>query len=285
DVYPEEPYTNSPLFGMPGVLCTPHLGASTAEAQSNVAVEAAELLIDFFSTGAVKQSVNMSTLDPKTLNELKGYLNVAWRLGLLLAQVDHNPPVSCRLSYKGEVARKDTRLLTSAFAAGLLEKAVASVNIVNSEMLLRERGIEVVEQRNPDIGDFSSLITAEVVSEKKTSSASGTLFGNNMPRLVSKGNCRLESYLDGILMVFKHRDMPGVIGKVGNIFGANRVNIAQMSVGREENTPGGNAIGVLSLDSQPPAEALAQVIAMQEVEKAWIVKLPAAGEVPAWMGG
>ena len=199
DVFPEEPCTKNPLFGMPGVLCTPHLGASTEEAQTNVAVEAAELLIDFFTTGAIKQSVNMSPLDPKTLAELRGYLNVAYRLGLLLAQMDHCPPTSCRLSYKGEVAKKDTRLLSSAFAAGLLEHAMAAgVNIVNAEVLLRERGIEVIEQRNTDIGDFSSLITAEVVTEKKTSTASGTLFGNNMPRLVQKGNCRLESYLDGI---------------------------------------------------------------------------------------
>ena len=111
DVYPEEPCTKSPLFGMPGVLCTPHLGASTEEAQTNVAVEAAELLIDFFTTGAIKQSVNMSPLDPQTLEELRGYLNVAYRLGLLLAQMDHCPPTTCRLSYKGEVAKKDTRLL------------------------------------------------------------------------------------------------------------------------------------------------------------------------------
>jgi len=286
DVYPEEPCTKSPLFGMPGVLCTPHLGASTEEAQTNVAVEAAELLIDFFATGAIKQSVNMSTLDPKTLTELKGYLNVAWRLGLLLSQVDHNPPNTCRLSYKGEVARKDTRLLTAAFAAGLMEHAMeSSVNIVNAEVLLRERGIEVVEERNTDIGDFSSVITAQVESEKKTSIASGTLFGKNMPRLVQKGNCRLESYLDGVLLILMHRDMPGVIGKVGSIFGVHRINIAQMSVGRSSDKPGGEAVGVLSLDSPPPAEALAEVLALQEVANAWIVKLPPANELPTWLGG
>ena len=171
---------------------------------------------------------------------------MAYRLGLLLAQMDHCPPTSCRLSYKGEVAKKDTRLLSSAFAAGLLEHAMASgVNIVNAEVLLRERGIELVEQRNTDIGDFSSMITAEVVTSRKTSIASGTLFGNNMPRLVQKGNCRLESYLDGILMIFAHRDTPGVIGKVGSIFGRHRVNIAQMSVGRAADKPGGDAIGIL----------------------------------------
>ena len=124
DVYGEEPCTKNPLFGMPGVLCTPHSGASTEEAQTNVAVEAAELLIDYFTTGAIKQSVNMSPLDPATLAELRGYLNVAYRLGLLLSQMTHNPPSSCRLSYKGEVAKKNTRLLSAAFAAGLLEHAM-----------------------------------------------------------------------------------------------------------------------------------------------------------------
>jgi len=286
DVYPQEPCTESPLFGMPGVLCTPHLGASTEEAQTNVAVEAAELLIDYFTTGAIKQSVNMSALDPKTLADLRGYLNVAWRLGMLLAQMDHCPPTSCRISYKGEVANKDTRLLSSAFAAGLLEHAMEEeVNIVNADVLLHERGIEVSEERNSEKGDFSSMITAEVVTEKKTSIAAGTLFGNNMPRLVRKGDCRLESYLDGILLIFVHRDRPGVIGRVGNVFGKHNVNIAQMSVGRPTDEPGGHAIGVLALDSPPPAEALADLQAQPHIEKAWIVKLPKAGQFPTWMGG
>ena len=286
DVYPSEPCTDSPLFGMPNVLCTPHLGASTEEAQTSVAVEAAELLIDFFTTGTIKQSVNMSPLDAKTLSELKGYLNVAWRLGLLLAQMDHCPPTGCKLVYKGEVANKDTRLLSAAFAAGLLQQAMdTEVNIVNAGVLLHDRGIELSEERSSEIGDFSSLIRAEVVTEKKTSIAAGTLFGNSMPRLVQKGECRLESFLDGTLLIFAHRDLPGVIGKVGNVFGNHRVNIAQMAVGRATSKPGGEAIGILSLDSQPPAEALRELLAMDEVAQAWIVKLPGPGEAPAWMGG
>jgi D-3-phosphoglycerate dehydrogenase len=286
DVYESEPCTESPLFGLPGVLCTPHLGASTEEAQSSVAVEAAELLIDFFTTGAIKQSVNISPLDPKTLEELRGYLNVAYRLGLLLAQIDHAPPTTCRLSYTGEVAKKDCRLLSAAFSAGLLEHAMdTEVNVVNAELLLRERGIELVEQRSSDVGEFSSLITAEVVSDARTSVAAGTLFGNNMPRLVQKGSFRLESYLEGTLMIMSHRDMPGVVGKVGSIFGAHRVNIAHMSVGRGSDTPGGEAIGVLVLDSPPPAEALAKVLALDEVEGASVVTLPPANQLPTWMGG
>jgi D-3-phosphoglycerate dehydrogenase len=286
DVFSSEPCTNSPLFGMPNVLCTPHLGASTEEAQANVALEAAELLVDFFTTGAIRQSVNITPLDPATLASLRGYLNVAYRLGLLLAQVDHCSPSSCRLVYKGELARKDTRLLSAAFAAGLLQKAMdEEVNIVNAVVFLQERGIKLVEESNHVMGDFSSLITAEVASDERTSIAAGTLFGNAMPRLVQKGECRLESYLDGILLIFIHHDVPGIIGKVGNVFGRHHVNIAQMSVGRSTNQPGGEAVGILALDSQPPAAALAEVNALDDVSRAWIVNLPPAGQMPSWMGG
>ena len=286
DVYETEPCTNSPLFGLPGVLCTPHLGASTEEAQTNVAVEAAGLLIDYFTTGSIRQAVNMSTLDGKTLAMLRPYLNVAYRLGLLLAQVDKGTPSRCRMLYRGEVAKKDTRLLSAAFAAGLLEQAMdEDVNIVNAEVLLQERGIELVEERTSDVVSFSSMVTAEVVRGDRVSRASGTVFGNHMPRLVQTGDCDLESYLDGVLMIFVHRDTPGMIGKLGTLFGKHRVNIAQMSVGRQIDKPGGEAVGVMALDSQPPAEALAEVLAIDGVDRAWIVKLPPAKFLPPWMTG
>jgi len=286
DVFEEEPCTTSPLFGKPNVLCTPHLGASTEEAQSNVALEAAELLVDFFTTGAVRQAVNSLPLDPKTLEGLSGYLDLTYRLGLALAQLQRASPTACRLRYRGEVARKDTRLLPAALAAGLLETALESpVNIINAEILLRERGIELVEERSSDVGDFSSTVTAELVCGEHTLAVSGTLFGNNQPRLVQWDNCRMESYLHGVLMIFLHRDVPGVIGRVGTVFGKHQVNIAQMSVGRPTNRPGGEAIGVLALDAPPPAEALAEILAMPTVTKAWIVHLPPAGALPAWLGG
>jgi D-3-phosphoglycerate dehydrogenase len=286
DVYEEEPCTSSPLFGMPNVLCTPHLGASTEEAQSVVALEAAELLVDFFTTGAVRQSVNSLPLDPKTLEALRGYLDLVYRLGLLLAQLDRASPTVCRLRYRGEVAKKDTRLLPAAFAAGLLETALESpVNIVNAEVLLRERGIELIEERSADPGDFSAMITAEVVCGQRTAAASGALFGANLPRLVQMADCRLESYLHGTLMIFVHRDVPGVIGRVGGIFGKHQVNIAQMSVGRPTNEPGGEAVGVLALDARPPAEAMTEILDLPTITKAWIVRLPPAGAMPPWLGG
>jgi D-3-phosphoglycerate dehydrogenase len=284
DVFQSEPCTDSPLFGMPNVLCTPHLGASTKEAQTNVAVEAAELLIDFFTTGAIKSAVNTSPLDPAILEDLKKYLDVAYRLGLLLAQVTDAPPTSCTLRYEGDVAGKDCRPLSAAFSAGLLEHAMdCDVNLVNAEILLRERGIELLEQRSAQGGDFVSLITAEVASPQRTAIASGTLFGN-IPRLVRKGDFPLESRLEGILMLFNHRDVPGVIGRIGSIFGKHNVNIADMSVGRGTSQPGGSAVGVMSLDSQPPAEALADVLALEPMQRAWIIKLPAAGQMPEWLG-
>ena len=287
DVYSSEPCTDSPLFGMPNVLCSPHLGASTEEAQTNVAVEGVGLLVDFFTTGEIRQAVNMSPLDAKTLKSLRGYLNVSYRLGLLLSQLDKTPPNLCKLTFQGEVAAKDTRLLSAAFAAGLLENAMDSeVNIVNAEVLLRERGIELVEQRSSDVGNFSSLVSAEVSSDAKTSQAAGTLFGKMKPKLVQKGGCELEANLEGILLLFTHTDTPGVIGKIGSLCGKHRINIASMAVGREvDEQPGGSAVGVLSLDSRPPAEAIAELLAMDEIKHAWVVKLPPAKEMPSWMGG
>jgi len=283
DVFEKEPCTESPLFGHPRVLCTPHLGASTEEAQATVAVEAAELLVDYFARGVVRQAVNSAAFDPQTVGELRGYLNVAYRLGLLLAQVQGERLRACRVRYQGEVARKDTRLLTSAFAAGLLEQAVEEpVNMVNAAWLLQERGVQLSDERLAEAGDFSSLITAEVLGSERTAVAAGTLFGS-MPRLVQKGDCRLESPLHGILMIIRLHDRPGVIGRIGTVFGGYQVNIAQMSVGRNTDKPGGEQVAILNLDNYPPAEAIAEVLAIEPIRSANVVKLPKADELPIWL--
>lgn len=286
DVYPEEPCTSNPLFGLPGVVCTPHLGASTSEAQTNVAVEGAHLLVDFLTTGAVRHSVNASPLDPKTLSELRGYLDVAFRLGMLHGQMNRGAAQRCKLLFRGEVATKDTRLLSAAFSAGLLSQAMdEEVNIVNAQVLLQDRGIELVAEASSDRGDFSSLIMTEVETDEKSYQASGTLFGNRLARLVRLGDHRLEAYLDGNLFVFTHRDVPGIIGSIGTIFGKHKVNIAQMAVGRREEAAGGEAIGVLNLDNLPPQEALDEALAIPDILSAKVIHLPAAGEYPAWLVG
>jgi D-3-phosphoglycerate dehydrogenase len=284
DVFAEEPCTSSPLFGMPGVVCTPHLGASTEEAQTQVATEAVGLLIDYLTTGAIRHAVNMVPVDRKTLDALRSFVDVARRLGLLLAGMQDAGAKACRVTYQGEIAHRETKLLTAAFAAGLLENALEeSVNIVNAELLLRERGVELVEESRGDMGAFRSSITAEVVTDLTTNRATGTLFGETMPRLVALENYRLDAYLDGILMVFRHHDVPGIIGNVGTIFGQHQVNIAQMAVGREGSSPGGDAIGVMNLDAEPPAEALEAVRSDPAISSVRIIRLPPAGQLPAWL--
>jgi D-3-phosphoglycerate dehydrogenase len=285
DVFENEPCTDSPLFKMKNVLCTPHLGASTEEAQNQVAIEAVELLVNYFSTGEVRHAVNMAAVDPKTLRSLRGFLDLSYRLGRLLAQWHGGGPSVCKLHYRGDVATKNTKLLTSSFCAGLLEGALdEEVNIVNAEVLLRERGVRVSEELQTEPGAFSSSIAVELGSDSAATSVAGTLFGNNMPRLIRLGEFRLETYLDGNLMVFMHDDVPGIIGSVGTILGRHRVNIAQMSVGRASSTPGGPAIGVLQTDEPPNKAALDEVLAHKNIQSIRVIKLPPAGQLPPWLG-
>lgn len=179
DVFEQEPCTNNPLFKFKNVVCTPHLGASTEEAQTQVAVEAVQLLVNYLTTGEVRHAVNMASIDPKTLEALRGYLNVAYRLGRLMAQWHEGGASRVNLQYRGEVAKKDVKLLTASFCAGLLEGAMAEeVNIVNAVVLLRERGIQLSEETRTEPGAFSSSITAEVKCDGRSYVAAGTVFGD-----------------------------------------------------------------------------------------------------------
>ena len=280
----EPPPSDHPLLGLPNVVCTPHLGASTEEAQAQVALEAVQLLVNYLTTGEIRHAVNTAALDPKTLESLRGFLDVAYRLGQVAAQMHRGAMKSCKLSYRGEVADKNTKLLSSAFCAGLLEKAMdTEVNIVNAEVLLRDRGIELVEESQSQRGAFNSSMRADLTTDQQTYTTSGTLFGNEMPRLVQVQDFRLEAYLDGVLFIFQHDDVPGIIGSVGTIFGTHNVNIAQMSVGRAGSTPGSAAVGVLNLDSSPPQAALDEVLAHRHIQSATVVQLPPAGQMPPWM--
>jgi D-3-phosphoglycerate dehydrogenase len=284
DVYAQEPPpADHPLLGLPHVVLTPHLGASTVEAQASVAREAAQLLIDFLTRGVVQFAVNMAAVDRTELEGLRPYVDMARRLGLLHAQMCQGAIRRAELGYRGEVARLDTRLITAAFTAGLLEfRLTQDVNVVNAALLARERGIEIVEQSSSSKGDFSTLIRAEVFTDKKTYTAAGTLFGNQYLRLVNLGPFHLDTFMDGVMLLFTHRDVPGLIGYIGTIFGKHQVNIAQMTVGRQ--VPGGEAIAVLNLDSPPPEEALKEVRSHPQISSLSVVKLPPPGAMPAWFG-
>ena len=153
---------------------------------------------------------------------------------------------------------------------------------VNAEMIARERGIDIIEQSVAKKGDFSTLIQADVTTDKKTYTAAGTLFGNQYLRLVRLGPHHLDAHMDGVMLIFTHRDVPGLIGFIGTIFGNHKVNIAQMNVGRQ--LPGGEAIAVLNLDAQPPDAALQEVRAHAQISSLSVVQLPPAGEMPVWFG-
>ena len=285
DVFETEPCTNSPLFQKDGVVCTPHLGASTEEAQTQVAVEAVELAVNFLTTGAIRHAVNVAAIDPTTLETLAGYLELAYRMGIFLDQWDEGGVQSVKVEYRGHVADEDTKLLTASLCAGLLKEALEeSANIVNSQVLLKDRGIEISETHSSEMGAFASSMTVTLQTDKGSYTAGGTVFGKNMPRLIRLDDMRLESYLDGNMLIFVHDDLPGIIGFMGSTLGMHEVNIAQMSVGRAiDAQPGGRAIGVLNLDSIPSAEVKQALTAQEGIQSVKSIELPNAGERPPWM--
>jgi D-3-phosphoglycerate dehydrogenase len=282
DVYEKEPCTDSPLFQMPNVLCTPHLGASTEEAQIGVAVEAVDLLVNYLTTGEIRSAVNTISLDPQTLQSMRSYLDVAHRLGILLGQWHGGSIESCELECQGDISAKDTRLLVSAFCAGLIGDKIESANIVNAEMLCRERGIDISRKSAVEHGAFSSSIAASVEGEGREMQAAATVFGKHMPRLIRLGQYRTEAFMDGILLVFTHFDVPGIIGYVGQVLADEGVNIAQMAVGREGEL-GGSAVGVLNLDNTASEASIEKVNANKSIESAKLIQLPAVGQLPAWL--
>ena len=281
DVFVEEPIAKDhPFLALSTTVLTPHLGASTVEAQDLVARESAQLLVDFLCKGQVRFAVNMAALDRTELEEVRPYVDLARRLGLLFAQMVRGTIQRAELRYRGDLATKPTRLITGAFAAGLLETWLDQVNLVNARVLAAERGIELIEQSSSEKGDFSSLLEVIVHTDRKEYRAAGTLFGNRQLRLTHLGPHRLDAHLDGMLLLFSHRDVPGLIGFIGNLFGQHNVNIAQMTVGRQ--IAGGEAIAVLNLDSVPPQQALDEVAAHPQIGSVSVVRLPEEGALPVW---
>ncbi|MGI9519280.1 MAG: NAD(P)-dependent oxidoreductase, partial [Pirellulaceae bacterium] len=283
DVYETEPCTDSPLFGMDGVLVTPHLGASTAEAQIQVATEAVELLIGYLQRGEIKSAVNTTAIDPVTLNALRGYLDAAYRLGIMLAEWHQGGIEKVELRYFGELARHDRRILTSAFCAGLLERASRNVNIINSQAVAKDRGVELVTTANEKHESLAGMITAKISGEGLSRKASVTVFGKDMPRLIGVGNFHTDAYIDGNLLVISHRDVPGVIGYIGEILGKEDINITQLAIGRVDKGGGGAAIGVLNLDHPASQSALDKVEEFPGIDSVDQVQLPPHGQLPNWL--
>ncbi|MCA9114078.1 MAG: phosphoglycerate dehydrogenase, partial [Planctomycetaceae bacterium] len=289
DVFEEEPPTDRRLVNLPQVLATPHLGASTDEAQELVAVEAADIISGFLLRNEIRFAVNMAPVSAAEMQELRIYLDLSRRLGLLLAQWSRNQQLGLKaatLEFRGEAAELNTTLMLDAFTAGLLETALdRSVNLVNAATVAKDRGIAISSIKPPGRGDFSSVITARIETDSGELKAAGTVFGHSFLRLVRLGQFPLEAYLDGLLLVYRHRDVPGLIGYIGSICGEHQVNIAHMALGREKNEQGGDSVAVLNLDNEPSAEVLKRISEHPEVTGVELFRLPAAGAPLPWLGG
>jgi len=284
DVFVNEPPKGSKLPTLPNVLCTPHLAASTDEAQEQVALEAAEIISAFLTRNEVRYAVNMAPISAKELAGVKPYLDLGYRLGLLLSQINRCAPVkSAKLLFKGDAASKPTRLIANAFTSGLLSSALQeNVNIINAQLLAQERGIEITESTSTDKGDFSTLLSATVVCEDHELTAAGTIFGQQFLRLVRLDEFHLDAYLDGMMLMYSHRDRPGLIGAIGTACGKHNVNISHMALGRRH--VGGDAVAFFNVDAEPPAAAIDEVSRHPDVTGVQVIKLPPAGAPLPWLG-
>ncbi len=233
---------------MPGVVCSPHLGASTEEAQTNVAVEGAGLLIDYLTTARSGTRQHARRLIPKRLAALRGYMDVAYRLGLLCAAIRRFAVRSCRLLYRGEVASKETKLLSATFAAGFCSRPWRKRSTLSIPKSCSASGGLNSSSNAPGDGGLQLVITAEVVTERGVRRAAGTLFGHEMARLVQLGEHRLDAYLDGTLLVFTHHDVPGIIGGWERSLATTKSTSPRWPWVAPRRC---EAIGVLNLDTQP----------------------------------
>lgn len=287
DVFVKEPLPeDNPLRKLPQVLCTPHLAASTDEAQEQVAVEAAEIISAFLLKNEIRQAVNMVPLSGQEMLGLKPYLGLGYRLGLLMAQLTQGKAYkAAKLHFKGDAATRPIKLITNAFTVGLLSGAMEeSVNLLNADLLSKDRGLEISATTSTEVGAFSTLVSCTLETDSGTYGAAGTTFGNEFLRLVKLDDFHLDAYLDGLMLLYRHKDVPGLIGAVGTAFGKHQVNISHMALGRERNEPGGNAVAVLNLDNAPSDAALDEVKSHPNVTSVKLVSLPPAGAPLPWFG-
>jgi D-3-phosphoglycerate dehydrogenase len=266
DVFTEEPATSNPLFGHPNVVCTPHLGAATTEAQENVALQIAEQMSDYLLRGAITNAVNFPSITAEEAPRLKPFIMLAEKLGSFAGQLTETGITKVQVAYDGEVARMNTRALTSAAIAGLLRPILAGVNVVSAPVIAKERGIAVEEVKREDECDYESLITVTVTTERMTRNVSGTVFADGRPRIVNIKGIRMDAEFGANMLYITNLDKPGFIGRFSSVLGEAGVNIATFHVGRE--APGANAVALIEVDGDVPTEVLATVQALPQVQQA-----------------
>jgi len=272
DVYETEPPpADFPLRDLPNVVLTPHLGASTAEAQESVGIEIAQAIRAMLLNGEIRNAVNMPALDARTLEIIGPYLSLGEKLGRLLSQIAPKRCERLNINYSGKVAEVDTAAVTRSVLKGYLLAACGrEVNQVNAPALAANLGLKVTESRVSAPEEFTDLIELSAGCDGDSVSVAGTYFGS-LPRVVKINNRHVEARPDGVLLLLENRDRPGIVGLLGGVLGRSGVNIAGMSLSRNE--AGGEAITVLNLDTPPSDEVLEKLLAEEDIRSARVIQL------------
>jgi D-3-phosphoglycerate dehydrogenase len=246
DVFSEEPAKENRLFGTPGLICTPHLGASTNEAQVNVAIQVAEQMSDFLLLGGITNAVNVPSLSADEAPRLKPYMALAEKLGRLIGQIAGTEIRSIDVEVEGAAAELNIKPITGAVLAGVMRSWSDTVNMVNAPFLAKERGIDVREIRTEREGDYHTLVAVTAGTDRGPKRVEGTLFGNRAPRLVNIFGIPVEADLAGQMIYIVNDDQPGFIGALGTKLGENRINIATFNLGRRKEA--GEAVALVAVD-------------------------------------
>lgn len=254
DVFSVEPATENPLFNLPNVVCTPHLGAATTEAQENVALQVAEQMADYLLTGAVQNALNMPSVTAEEAKLMGPWLKLAQHLGSFVGQLTSEAIDEIRITYNGIAGTMNLEALNCGVIAGIMKAVNPDVNMVSAPVIARERGIEISTTTQDKSGAFEGYIRLEVVTPHRTRSIAGTVFSDGKPRFIQIKGINIDAEIGQHMLYTTNEDVPGIIGTLGQTMGENGVNIANFTLGR--SGAGKDAIALLYLDAQPPAEVL-----------------------------
>ncbi|MCB9948597.1 MAG: phosphoglycerate dehydrogenase [Rhodospirillaceae bacterium] len=263
DVFETEPAKSSPLFGHPSVICTPHLGASTAEAQENVALQVAEQMSDYLLTGAVSNALNMPSVSAEEAPRLRPYLRLAEQLGSFAGQITESAIEAVNFEFQGEVAELNCRPIAAIALTGVLAPLLANVNMVSAPTVARERGIAISETKRERCDAYHTLIRVTLKTERRTRSIAGTLFDGERPRIVEIESVPLEAEVTNHMLFVRNLDRPGLIGHLGTILGDANVNIASFHLGRHR--AGEDAVALVAVDEPLSEDLLARVSQLPNV--------------------
>ncbi|MBI1261005.1 MAG: phosphoglycerate dehydrogenase [Rhizobiales bacterium] len=263
DVFEEEPAKTNILFGMEQIICTPHLGASTMEAQENVALQVAEQMSDYLLDGAITNSINVPSVSADEAPKLTPFVTLAMQLGSFAGQLTETGISEVTLEFEGDVAEMNTRVLTNAALTGLLKPQLTDVNMVSAPVIAKERNIQVSEVKREQRGAYETYIRLTVKTETQSRSVAGTVFSGGKPRLIQIKGVNMEASLGEHMLYITNQDKPGFIGALGGILGKASLNIANFNLGREE--AGGNAICLIEVDGDITPAVIAEIKALPHV--------------------